>query len=721
MGDIRDFDHCLHGKTAPCSSVCPFSLDVREMVSKLQRGSFGPAYNLYRNAVAFPALASRLCSAPCGEKCAQRLQMRQLERSAIAFSRNQEPARLSVPDPGKRVAVVGASLGGLACALRLAQKRYDVTILEAESLPGGSVREVLPWDVIEGELKLQFQHAPCRYIPLTRITEPEKLASQYDAVYLASGTGFSEEKGNLFSDGTCQDTMAGLAAGLNTYQKILWYLQTGTRKKEEPACHPSGGFQPEGSARPVIPAQVGAYTKAEARQEALRCTKCDCRLCIDHCVLLQQYGQSPLDLARDVGVSQNLFHETQGHAAMREIGSCTDCGLCAQVCPVGIDIGAVLLKARQTLLDKGELPQAHHEYWLRDMAFANGPEAAVCHLPEGGICDYLFFPGCQSGGSDPRYVSMTYERLRSVLPNVGLLLRCCGAPALWAGDKSLFRQLLNQIRDLWLEAGKPVVILSCPSCLRTFRTYLPEIPTQTLYELPVLKPAGIGSYESAAVFDPCASRGNESLQQAVRKIARECNVELKPLMASGDAAQCCSWGGHGYCVNPLFVNQQVKQQIGQSDVPYICYCTNCRDIFAAKGKDCRHILDDILGINGGSRPSPTVTMRRENRRILKKALASRYGLPMEAMKEIPNITLYTSPAVAEKLSADLILEEDLCQVIANSEASGHQLINPQTGHRIAHWKIGYLTYWVEFSCRTDGGYEIHNAYTHRMTIKHEEM
>ena len=721
MGDIRDFDHCLHGKTAPCSSVCPFSLDVREMVSKLQRGSFGPAYNLYRNAVAFPALASRLCSAPCGEKCAQRLQMRQLERSAIAFSRNQEPARLSVPDPGKRVAVVGASLGGLACALRLAQKRYDVTILEAESLPGGSVREVLPWDVIEGELKLQFQHAPCRYIPLTRITEPEKLASQYDAVYLASGTGFSEEKGNLFSDGTCQDTMAGLAAGLNTYQKILWYLQTGTRKSEEPVCHPSGTVQPDSGAQPVIPAQGGEYTKAEARQEALRCTKCDCRLCIDHCVLLQQYGQSPLDLARDVGVSQNLFHETQGHAAMREIGSCTDCGLCAQVCPVGIDIGAVLLKARQTLLDKGELPQAHHEYWLRDMAFANGPEAAVCHLPEGGVCEYLFFPGCQSGGSDPRYVSMTYERLRSVLPNVGLLLRCCGAPALWAGDKSLFRQLLNQIRALWLEVGKPVAILSCPSCLRTFRTYLPEIPTQTLYELPVLKPAGIGSYESAAVFDPCASRGNEALQQAVRKIARECNVELKPLMASGDAAQCCSWGGHGYCVNPLFVNQQVKQQIGQSDVPYICYCTNCRDIFAAKGKDCRHILDDILGINGGSRPSPTVTMRRENRRILKKELASRYGLPMEAMKEIPNITLYTNPAVAEKLSADLILEEDLCQVIANSEASGRQLINPQTGHRIAHWKIGYLTYWVEFSRRADGGYEIHNAYTHRMTIKDEEM
>ena len=86
-----------------------------------------------------------------------------------------------------------------------------------------------------------------------------------------------------------------------------------------------------------------------------------------------------------------------------------------------------------------------------------------------------------------------------------------------------------------------------------------------------------------------------------------------------------------------------------------------------------------------------------------------------------NITLHINPTVAEKLSADLILEEDLCRVIASSESSGRLLINAQTGHLAAHRKIGYLTYWVEFSRRNDGGYEIHNAYTHRMTIKHEEM
>lgn len=721
MSDIRDFEHCLHGKEAPCSSNCPFDLDVREFVTKLQRGSFGPAYNLYRNATAFPELVTRLCNAPCSRQCAQNLQLQNLERSAIAFSRNREPAKLSVPEQKKRVAIVGGSLGGLACALRLAQKRYDVTIFEADVLPCGSVRQILPWEEIERELRMQFQHVSCNFVPQTRITDPTALTQEYAAVYLASGTGLTAEGQGIFSDADCTATIEGLAAGLRTYQQILWYLQTGT-DKPEPSKQVSAGTLPTAvDAQPIIPENGSDYTKAEARQEAMRCTKCDCQRCVESCVLLQQYGQSPLALARDVGVSSNLFHETQGHAAMREIGSCTDCGLCAQVCPVGIDIGAIILKARETLLDKGELPEAHHEYWLRDMAFANGDEASLCYLPDEGTCDYLFFPGCQSGGSDTRYVTMTYELLRRRAPGTGLLLRCCGAPALWAGDQKCFRQELKQIRDIWLQAGKPTLILTCPSCARTLAAHLPEIPLQMLYELPDLDVVGIHCYETAAVFDPCASRGNKVLQRAVRTLAETCNVALNELQSSYEEAQCCSWGGHGYCVNQLFVKQQIKSQIDCSEDPYICYCTNCRDIFASRGKDCRHILDYILGINESARSAPTVTARRKNRRRLKKELSRQYGLPYEITEVPRNMKLHMTPSVAQKISDDLILEEELIQVITCSEDSGRLLLNLGNNHVIAHWKIGYLTYWVEFSQRDDGDYEIHNAYTHRMTIKDEEM
>lgn len=79
---------------------------------------------------------------------------------------------------------------------------------------------------------------------------------------------------------------------------------------------------------------------------------------------------------------------------------------------------------------------------------------------------------------------------------------------------------------------------------------------------------------------------------------------LSELPQHGDRAQCCSWGGHGYAVNPLFTNAQAKQQAAQSTLPYIAYCANCRDVLRLHGKSCYHVLDLLLGINDAERLPP---------------------------------------------------------------------------------------------------------------------
>ena len=113
---------------------------------------------------------------------------------------------------------------------------------------------------------------------------------------------------------------------------------------------------------------------------------------------------------------------------------------------------------------------------------------------------------CQAGGSDPRYVSLTYERLLARYPKTSLLLRCCGAPALWAGEEAAFGRELEQITLYWREAGEPAVILACPTCHRIFREYLPEIPVKMVYDLPEIWTGMASPFEEASVFDPCASR-----------------------------------------------------------------------------------------------------------------------------------------------------------------------------------------------------------------------
>lgn len=708
----RDFERCLQGAPPPCTLRCPVGLNLREFLSKLQRGSFGPAYNLLRSAVVFPEIVCRICPAPCVGSCKEHLAIPMLERAAIDFARNKTPSHYTIPKQEKHVAVVGAGLGGLACALRLREKQYDVTLYDAQDFPGGDLSHTIPREVITEELKLQFRYAPCRYLAGHRVDDPTELAKQYDAVFLSHGENSADLPENVFSVRPTSGAMEELAAGLESYQQILWYLQTGTRKS--PSEETGDGISPASghASEPMT-----AYSKAEARQEATRCTGCNCTACVDSCVLLRQYGQSPLDLARDIGVSTNLFHETQGHAAMREIGSCSNCGLCKAVCPVGIDIGKMMMDARRVLHEKRELPEAHHAYWLRDMAFSDSPEAS-CYIPPQNS-GYLFFPGCQAGGSDQRYVEATYGQLRQLYPGCGLLLRCCGAPALWAGEYELFQSSLRQIQTCWETAGRPTLILTCPSCMRTLSEQLPHIHLVMLYEIEELIPSGLCCYSKASVFDPCAARNRPELHNAVRRIVENCGVEQEELSSSGAAAQCCSWGGHGYCVNQLYTNGQIEQQCRQSDLPYICYCTNCRDIFAARGKDCRHILDYILGINETFRPAPTVSRRRENRRALRRTLGQLYGLEPFYGEVLPDMVLYISESVADKISQELILEEDIKQVIDLAEQTGAYLEDAQSGHRIAHRKLGYLTYWVEFSPR-EQGYQIFNAYSHRMTIKGEE-
>lgn len=82
--------------------------------------------------------------------------------------------------------------------------------------------------------------------------------------------------------------------------------------------------------------------------------------------------------------------------------------------------------------------------------------------------------------------------------------------------------------------------------------------------------------------------------------------------------------------------------------------------------------------------------------------------------------LIISDEIREKINKQKILAEDICEVIAHSEATGRRTFDPETCHYKAYKEIGYITCWVEYST-ADSGYEIHNVYTHRMKIELEAV
>ena len=66
MSDYLDnFNNCIEGTIPYCAGVCPFNMEIPNFMEKARRGSAKAAFNVYRNAVGFPRIVSRICPGRC--------------------------------------------------------------------------------------------------------------------------------------------------------------------------------------------------------------------------------------------------------------------------------------------------------------------------------------------------------------------------------------------------------------------------------------------------------------------------------------------------------------------------------------------------------------------------------------------------------------------------------------------------------------------------------
>lgn len=712
----RTLTRCRNGAPPPCASACPYGLDVRAVIEKLRRGSFRGAYHLLEEQLIFPRTLCAICGAPCREACEKELDsaavpLPELEQTVFAVCGAQRPARFRIPQKPEQVAVIGAGLCGLSCACTLAAQGYTVHVFDRRKHLGGSLHELLPAEEFLPELTARTDLGNVR-ITLGREIKALGELEEYDCVLLATGA----DGAGLDRSGCKHPEKffpAGEAAGLPKTQAVnsgrraaaaidAW-LKTGSR----PSPVDLGGCaQPE---RPLLRAQP--MRKEDAIAQVGRCRLCDCRACLESCTLLEHYKKTPQKLVSDIKVTLNPVDGLMARTATRVISSCSDCGLCREVCPEGIDLGQLLMQARTLMNREGGLPPAFHDFWMRDMAFSCGERAAFFRPAENGD---LFFPGCQLGASSPDYVERTYELLQKLRPGTGILLGCCGVPAKWAGETAQFDQRLDQLRRIWLAGGKPRFITACPTCRKTLRQALPEIEVVSLYALLAelgLPETGCAPAGPAAIFHPCSSRDDPREQESVRRLLEQKGFQSAELSDPADRDGCCGYGGHIYPAGPQVFQNTVQRRAKASALPYITYCINCRDVLTAQGKDCRHILDVLTGMDHRSAPLSSLQQRRTNRIRLKAALS---GQPEQ---EGPDMELVVSAELRRKLDKLQILDEDIVEVIRRCERTGRYLENAD-GDRVGHLRQGCVTCWAVW--RMEGGRpQLINSYSHRMTIEGE--
>ncbi|GAB1475682.1 FAD-dependent oxidoreductase [Bacillota bacterium] len=759
----QQFSTCLQKELPFCQASCPFHLDIIDFIEKTGRGAYDAAYKTYRNAVTFPAIVSALCPEPCKALCpmgqeangGNAIELRGLERTVVAEAKNKDPIFYNVPKKKQRAAVIGAGVSGLACALRLAAKKYDVEVFEATNKLGGQLWNIadgspevggLTPDIFLEDFQLQLKeeaitiHYNHRVNNLTELTE-----KGFDAIYVATGSvgedfGVTDTDSPLsMGDAVCfaggsltgKSTIEALADGISMSLAIETFFKTGkaqypgdnriTRVLVDPS-------KMEYKAGPGLN-EAGSISTEDTQEEAGRCLRCRCDSCKIYCDLVAYTGKWPLRIKDEV---QATMHQGQADVkpqpAKRLINICTHCGLCDDVCPANINMDSMFLEARKNLHRLNRMPWAFHDFWLKDMEFADGKLASIVRTSPGtDKSDYAFFPGCQLGASEPRYVTDAYRWLLGKAPTMALFLKCCGTPVKWAGNEEKHGETINQLRRDWEGLGKPKLVVACPNCMNNICEFLPEVQIISLYEFMEekggLMPAMKGESEVWSVFDPCTAVGKDGLRQTIRTVTEKAGFQLEALPIQEDHTSCCSYGGQVSVANPEFADFVIEKRITESENPYVTYCINCRDSFLSKGKRTLHILDILFGDEGsrGHASLPTVTERRENRVLLKKTLLK--DIWTEEMMDDrvkSRIRLSINPELTTKLDRERILLEEIIETIEFCEKTGRKIEIGNCGSFSGYHRIGYMTYWVEYKGEGDT-FELLNAYSHRMRIDLEAV
>ena len=731
---------CVYEQPPFCSAACPLKLDVRAML-KAAAGNFKKALQLYEKIAPFPLILSQGCEAPCEGKCrldeiGDGLAIREVERAVARYGEQSRLGSVFRSAKRQKIAILGSGLFTLLLAGELEKKAYPVTVFCEQTDPESYLRKAAPFldeEAFALELR-RLKGKEIRFECNCRLDAAfyEQQKASFDVLCASD-----EVRAELFPDSApipelmiCEaerlvsgptrgvlDAAFGAKKAALTVDRLAQKLDPrNTRGQEGPTDSLLYTDLSEAKALRRVAVPAGGYTKEQAMEEAGRCIQCHCEECLKSCAYLKHYKKHPGLLAREI------YNNTQiimgDHQLNKPMNACSLCGQCTVVCPNGFDMARVCHLARQNMVSTDKMPLAPHEFALLDMLFSNGDAFLARPQPGFATCKYVFFPGCQAAAIAPETVRAAYEDLCSRLEGgVALMLGCCGAIADWAGRTEMAQQAHELLDRELARLGDPIVIAGCPSCAKELREHgVKELRGiwDVLEEIGL--PEGVHKLERPmALHDSCGARGDAATQASIRRLAASLGVRLTDTPYSGDRSPCCGYGGLTAYANREVAGEMTEQCLERSDEPYLSYCMACRDRFARQGRESRHLLELVYGTDAGA--PPDISEKRWNRLTLKRSLL-RELWGEESMEDKLDFELNYTAEARRMMDERMILTDDVIAVLEDFRASG-EAIEDEDGLLVARRRVGNATFWVKFS-RTDGGYLVHRAWSHRMNVVKRE-
>lgn len=196
---------------SPCSFACPAGVKPHGYISLVRAGKYAEAFRQHLDDAPLPGVLSRACYAPCEGDCSRAevdgaVSIRGIKRFMVDRYYADHPDPEYGPPAartGKRVVVVGSGPTGLSAAFYLARAGHTVTILEAASEVGGTLRWGIPGYRLPKEiLARDLKNVTALGVEIWTGHTVESLRSLagYDAVLLAVGNGGGRRLGVVGED-----------------------------------------------------------------------------------------------------------------------------------------------------------------------------------------------------------------------------------------------------------------------------------------------------------------------------------------------------------------------------------------------------------------------------------------------------------------------------------------------------------------------------------------
>lgn len=208
--ELPDIDYWQ--KQIKCQWGCPVHTDARGYINAIAEGRYFDAYKIARAPNPFASICGRVCGAPCEVECRRSsiddaVTIRALKRfvteqfgvesgdpsASIEFSNaRRDPQN---PRAGAKVAIIGSGVAGLTAAHDLALLGYNVTVFEADSVPGGMLTTGvpiyrLPRDIVQLEIEAILNLGIELHLNTNvgkDITIPALYSEGFEAILIAAG------------------------------------------------------------------------------------------------------------------------------------------------------------------------------------------------------------------------------------------------------------------------------------------------------------------------------------------------------------------------------------------------------------------------------------------------------------------------------------------------------------------------------------------------------